>query len=999
MTAILFLGVVILAVLLRDTRRRLTTLEQQLRDEAPVTDSATWRSARIVDRLTEAPAAPSPWTLPAQGGGMDEGTLETTPGLELEQARIQPSLARDVPKFTLDTTAPLTEAAEPGSVEASVSETTMPSRFAFSFEDLFGRKLPIWAGGITLLVAAVLLVKYSIDAGLLSPVVRIALGLLFGGSLIGGAELARRRADIVQDARISQALAGAGLGSLYAATLAAANLYVLIGPTTAFAGLAAITGLAMALALRFGAPSAVLGLIGGLATPAVIQSTAPNVPLLAGYIAVVIGGLTLLSRRQRWMWLGISALVGGAGWSLLMILMGGLGQLSMLSVGLLVLLLGIGLPVLAADGRETPVLRGIAAIVAAGQLALLVATGDFAPLSWGLYGLLSIAFIWLTVRVTALRPATAVPLLAALLLAGFWPEPGLAQFSAVIAGILLIYGGTAAWRLWRPGGSLLEAGSIAAIALGGQALSLWHFRIDGPGHDMRFALLATGFALVPTLVAALGWRNEQRRDDSRFTLLASAAGLLLVIAAILGLPGWSLPVGTALIASALLAIAILAQDSRLPDSALAFLAGSVVALCVTASNDIEFARFIVAEPHGLMAQSVLRWGVTALAAAFFAWRHASTARGAALQGATVVLGYGLVAQIIAAPWLALTSSVVLLALTERMKRKASFLLLPALGTIAAIMVLWSMVPFTRWFVPALASLSGEPMLASDLPAPAATLRLLLVPALIASLALWRMQGSLPRRAWMIGMGQIGALALVGAHILHKQIFLIGTVEAFIRQGLAERTLWQAALLATGVALWRMSRQRAAALAFTGAALAHNLVYSLLLHNPLWSAQAVGALPLVNLLLPAFGIAFSAPLLITRIAPEQAQHLRRPTDMLHITVILLFAYASLRQLFAGSLLVGSPIGPAENIGWSVLAIALAIGFLVWGIRQGLRDWRIASLLLMLLAVGKVFLFDAAGLDGLLRITSFLALGFSLIGIGWLYSRYLKPGGGGEVSQTS
>src|SRR3546814_12952558 len=43
--------------------------------------------------------------------------------------------------------------------------------------------------------------------------------------------------------------------------------------------------------------------------------------------------------------------------------------------------------------------------------------------------------------------------------------------------------------------------------------------------------------------------------------------------------------------------------------------------------------------------------------------------------------------------------------------------------------------------------------------------------------------------------------------------------------------------------------------------------------------------------------------------------------------------------------------------------------------------------MLAAVGKVFLFDASGLEGLLRIGSFVALGFSLIGIGWLYSRQL------------
>lgn len=67
--------------------------------------------------------------------------------------------------------------------------------------------------------------------------------------------------------------------------------------------------------------------------------------------------------------------------------------------------------------------------------------------------------------------------------------------------------------------------------------------------------------------------------------------------------------------------------------------------------------------------------------------------------------------------------------------------------------------------------------------------------------------------------------------------------------------------------------------------------------------------------------------------------------------------------------------------------------IWsgGIRSGQRAWRIGSLLLllMLVAIAKVFILDASGLEGLLRIVSFLALGFSLIGIGWLYSRYLKP----------
>lgn len=69
------------------------------------------------------------------------------------------------------------------------------------------------------------------------------------------------------------------------------------------------------------------------------------------------------------------------------------------------------------------------------------------------------------------------------------------------------------------------------------------------------------------------------------------------------------------------------------------------------------------------------------------------------------------------------------------------------------------------------------------------------------------------------------------------------------------------------------------------------------------------------------------------------------------------------------------------------IVLALGFLWWGSGREQRSWRIGSLVLMLAAVLKVFLVDAAGLEGLLRIASFLALGFSLIGIGWVYSRQL------------
>jgi uncharacterized membrane protein len=94
-----------------------------------------------------------------------------------------------------------------------------------------------------------------------------------------------------------------------------------------------------------------------------------------------------------------------------------------------------------------------------------------------------------------------------------------------------------------------------------------------------------------------------------------------------------------------------------------------------------------------------------------------------------------------------------------------------------------------------------------------------------------------------------------------------------------------------------------------------------------------------------------------------------------------------------------LSQAEDILISLIAIVIAIGFLQWDIRRGARDWRMVSLVLMLAAVGKVFLFDAAGLDGLLRIASFAALGFSLIGVGWLYSRYLPDAAASEGDPQS
>jgi len=212
------------------------------------------------------------------------------------------------------------------------------------------------------------------------------------------------------------------------------------------------------------------------------------------------------------------------------------------------------------------------------------------------------------------------------------------------------------------------------------------------------------------------------------------------------------------------------------------------------------------------------------------------------------------------------------------------------------------------------------------------------------------------------------------------------MPAFVTHGMAERTLWEVLLAGLAILALRLGKPWVAAMLAVAAA-AHLTFYTLLLHNPLWAAQAVGPWPLVNWLLPAYALAFALSVAAKReLAPISAQAGRSAT-MVQMILAILFAFSELRQLFHGSLLTAPGLPVAEDILRSILAIALAIGFLLWGITRQQRDWRIASLALMLAAVVKVFLFDASGLEGVTRIASFVALGFSLIGIGWLYSRQL------------
>lgn len=152
--------------------------------------------------------------------------------------------------------------------------------------------------GIALFLMGVLfLFKFSWDRGwlqvLLTPVVRVGLGILLGSALVwvGLRVYAGRRA-------FAQVVLGGGIGTYYITGFAAFQMLGVFSYPVAFAFMAAVTLLAFALALRQdGAALAVIGVSGGLATPFLLydgEGALAGLVLHAGLVLTGAMGIYLL---------------------------------------------------------------------------------------------------------------------------------------------------------------------------------------------------------------------------------------------------------------------------------------------------------------------------------------------------------------------------------------------------------------------------------------------------------------------------------------------------------------------------------------------------------------------------------------------------------------------------------------------------------------------------------------------------------------------------------
>jgi uncharacterized membrane protein len=950
---------------------RIGTLERRVAELADALEALRFvRGADMAEPRREAPPLPVTSAVPAQ---------PKAPAVDAGDETIAEPLPEPVtPAAEAPDTATETPPEDP-------DEAPAQRGLSFDFEDIFGRRLPIWGGGFALAIAGIFLVRFSIEAGLLTPPVRVAMSFVFGLALLAGAETAYRFDARLADPRVRQALAGAGLATLYGAFYLAGTTYGLIGAGAAFVGLASVTAAAIALSFRFGLPSAVIGLVGGFAAPLLVDSDSANVPLLSFYLALITGGLAWSGEAQGRRWLSYAALAAGLGWGVLMMVAGVASTSDFAALGLYLLVLGAVLPAFL-HSRGGPSLPQLAAGgIATLQMAVLVDDAGFAPLTWGLYLLIGGALAGLGWRFAALRPGTLVAAGLGLWLLVIWPDPETRFFAAVAAGQVAIFAGVPLAHHWRGRAGLLDLGQLAAVSfIMAIAVYARFGRWDADIFEPLLAASTAALAVLPAAAFVLLWRRGQEGETRQVLTVLGPAATLAFGALLLVSPAWLAP-AMALAATAPLLWCEARRAASAPHAAAwAGAATTALALAVTPGFAAEFTQLgDLAEPVDTL-RAVLRWAAAMApfaALAIIARPAPSRATGEALA---VALGYGLVAQVVpsaALAWLEATAAIGLfLALPQR---------IAAWTTALAIAAAWSLVPLAGWGLGGLLALAGEPFMVTSAVAPL-DLALRVAPFL-AVLAVLLAKGQAlrgdVRAGVLLGLGLVATIAL---HSLYKQVFAITSTFQFEHYGMGERSIWQALLVAAAYGAGQSLPQalrRPVSLGLAGAALAHFAVFTLVLHNPLLSVQHVGPTPIANWLTLAYLGAMAALWIGQEQWHDAPPAARTACNAVRMALIALLTFSLLRQVFAGSVLTASAIGQTESLLISLLGILLALGYLWWGSWRASRSWRIGSLVLMLVAVIKVFLIDAAGLEGLLRIASFMALGFSLIGIGWVYTRQL------------
>jgi uncharacterized membrane protein len=167
-----------------------------------------------------------------------------------------------------------------------------------------------------------------------------------------------------------------------------------------------------------------------------------------------------------------------------------------------------------------------------------------------------------------------------------------------------------------------------------------------------------------------------------------------------------------------------------------------------------------------------------------------------------------------------------------------------------------------------------------------------------------------------------------------------------------------------------------------------ILFNLLLFNPAFTNEPVPG----NFALNALTLAYAAPavllaLLATKLPVLGWDKLRQGFGVVSLVLGLAYVTLQTKWAFQGRLMQANTLSDAEGYAYSAVWLVCALALFIAGLKFSRQYIRYAGLAVTILVVSKVFLLDMAGLQGLYRIGSFIGLGLCLVGIGWLYQKFL------------
>jgi len=1003
----------ILAIVALARVGKLRGLQQQVDDLAARLVAIEARIARVARQGVAAPAPQplaGPPATPPRGPEVssapppilgDEETARpirpATPGAMTPPGAPPPPAAHTPPAAPIPPLSPTRPAApsRPGAPAPSFTPAASPP---IDWERWVGIRGAAVLGAVALGLAGLLFFKYSIERGLITPVMRVVFGTITGIGCIVGSEGLRRRGYNTT----AEGVSGAGVVILYAAFWAAHALYGLIGMTTSFVLMVLVTAACCLLAVRHASQIvAVLGLVGGFATPLLLSSGADRPIGLFGYVMLLDIGLIAVGRRRAWPLLGLLSLVGTVLMQALWI--GARMGPDRLALGLVILGVFAALYAVAGRGAAT--------------------TDGGRPWLWSQGGaiLLPFAFaLYFAGRVELGPHLYPIALLMALLSAGAgWVAraqnehrlgTGAAAGCLAVVGVWLMQHTLTVPLAWEVVGTAVGLAAIFHL-LAEIGDVTWDADSPAPaavlatcGMFVLLVLAAAPVALPPWpwlagwgLMAALLYRQAGFPDLEALPL-AAAAGLgvglsILPLAHSRGVfqatPAAALAIEIAA-ALALLAAAQLKREREVNR----FAEHAAALLPILLLLGLVVSPFLRTLGPALGLGSTLLLGILALAAAT---RRASGGWYACAAGATFLVH--------------LSWTMERPGLRDQPEAVAAALLFEA-----AAVVLFTVWPF---LVPARFKAEPAALYAAALAGPAwfpALRRLFtwkfgdgfigLLPLLLGALALAAVAGARrvfppadpARRRALVWFAAV-ALCFVAVAIplqLEKEWITIG----WALEGLAVIALWtrldHPGLKWFGLAL----------LAATSARLVANP--ALLGYYPRSTQRLVNWL-LYTYLVPAAALLGSAALL----RPSEAERRRDWEEGLYagrravgaagavvaaIVVVFVWINLAIADWFAtGTTLTLSfgdqpPQRLTVSIAWAIYALTL-LGF---GMAYNSIGLRWISLVFLLVTIGKVFLYDLGALGDLYRVASLLGLAVSLILVSLLYQRFVFRRTGGEGS---